>query len=58
MPLRWMDKVWLMCVAMKSSYLLFAPGTRPVGSLEGEFWRQRTASIYARRSGFVKETLV
>jgi hypothetical protein len=46
-PVPWIDKVWLMCVATRSSYLFFAPAAMPVGVLAGSFARHCTASMYA-----------
>lgn len=43
----WIDKVWLMCVATKSSYLFFAPAARPAGVFAGSLARHCTASMYA-----------
>jgi len=44
-----------MWVAVKSSVLLLAPGTKAGSRIEGFFWRQRTASIYSFRSSLVRE---
>jgi len=46
-PVPWIDKVWLMCVATRSSYLFFAPAAMPVGVFAGSFARHCTASTYA-----------
>jgi hypothetical protein len=47
---QWIHKVWLICVASKSSNLLLAPGTNCAGVMGFFDFKQRTALLYAMRS--------
>jgi hypothetical protein len=55
MPSRWIERVWLMWVATKSSALCFAPGTTAGSSFEGKLCMQWTALMYSFRSPLVRE---
>jgi hypothetical protein len=41
----WIVRVWLICTATKSSYLVRAPGAKEGSALDGFFRRHRTALI-------------
>jgi hypothetical protein len=54
----WIVKVWLICVARRSSWRLLAPGTRSGGVIGGSECRHLTADVYSLRSETERELLL